>query len=214
MSGARSHRTPNRLFLAALLLSGCGTTRLPKDAKPSGPPAIGADGLIAIDVTGMDPQLAIIRRDAARLGWRITCEGRAGEERVLRLAIPPGADEAVRSYFDPQDHLGSSTRFYSGDDTPPESCDLEPPTTGSSRPSSVLALGPRAELTPLARIARACGFTSAGIRSRRQDDVPAGTPRLQDDWLTLDAGEDAIPRYGPTICFLQMQGRGRGGTRR
>jgi hypothetical protein len=169
--------------------------------------SINGKDVIAVDVTGMDPQLAIIRRDAARLGWRVTCEGSAGEERVLRLTFPNGSETAVRSYFDPQDLIGSSTRYYSRTDKPPERCDQEPGTTSSSRPSSVLALGPRELLTPLVDVARACGFALTAIRERRQEDLPQGWPGLQDDWLTLDAREDTTPRHGPTICFLQMMQR-------
>lgn len=207
MNAGGSYWKPNRLFFAALALSGCGMTGGAREQQLVTAATISGAGVIAVDVTGMEPQIAIIRRDAARLGWRVTCEGTAGEERVLRLTIPAGSEEAVRSYFDPHDHIGSSTRFYSREDMPPERCDQDPPTTSSSSPSFVLAFGPRELLTPLADVARACGFTLTAIRERRQQDVPQGTPGLQDDWLTLDAGEDTTPRYGPTICFVQMRSR-------
>ena len=207
MNAGGSHRKPDRLFFAALALSSCGIAGGGREQQPATAVTIGGVGVVAADVTGMEPQLAIIRRDAARLGWRITCEGSAGEERVLRLTIPAGSGAEVRSYFDPQDQIGSSTRFYTRENLPPEGCDQEPPTTSSSGPSPVLAIGPRALLAPLADVARACGFTLAVIRERRREDVPQGASGLQDDWLTLDAGEDISPRYGPEICFLQMQSR-------
>jgi hypothetical protein len=164
-------------LMVALALSGCEMTSGGREQ----PFAIATRGVIAVDVTGMEPQVAIVRRDATRLGWRITCEGSAGEERVLRLTFTTRYEEAVRSYFTSQNPIGSSARFYSSQNTPPAGCDQEPPTTSSSHPSSILALGPRELLAPLLDAARACGFTSSAIRQRRQEDVAQGTPRLQED---------------------------------
>ena len=160
---------------------------------------------VAVDVTGMAPQIEIIRRDVVERGWQITCEGRSGEEQVVRLAFPPGtSDEAIQSYFDPQAPLGSSSRFYGPDETPPERCDREPATTTSSDPRSVLAIGTRDSLEHLASIAHACGLERASIRQRGTEDVPPGITGVVGDW-TLDAGEDVTPRNGPMICLLQMQ---------
>jgi hypothetical protein len=102
----------NRLFFA-LALSGCEMSAGGAGQTLATAASINGKGVIAVDVTGMDPQLAIIRRDAARLDWRVICEGSAGEERVLRLTFPNRSEKAVRSYFDPQDLIGSSTRYYS-----------------------------------------------------------------------------------------------------
>ena len=163
---------------------------------------------VAADVAGMEPQIEIIRRDAAEHGWQITCEGRSGEERVVRLAFPPGAAEAtIRAYFYPQNHIGSTHRFYYKSYPPPERCDHEPPSTSASPPARVLALGPREQLTRLVTVAQRCGFTMAAVRKPRRDDVPGQAAPFPDDWLALDAGEDASPRYGPSICFLQMRDR-------
>src|ERR1700740_222504 len=97
---------------------------------------------IAVDIAGMQPQLAIVRRDGAARGWRVTCEGRSGEERVIRIVFPPGTPPAaIGAYFDLADHLGSSARFYHAGDTLPQSCDSEP-TVSSGSPARVLALGP------------------------------------------------------------------------
>lgn len=162
---------------------------------------------VAVDVTGMGPQIEIIRRDVAERGWQITCEGHSGEERVVRLTFPPGtSDEAIQSYFDPPDHIGSSSRFYRPNEVPPERCDREPPIITSSRPWSVLAIGPRDSLDRMANIARACGFERASVREGRGEDAPEGITDVVGDWA-LDAGEDITPRNGPMICLLQMQHR-------
>ena len=54
---------------------------------------------IGIETTGMQPQLQAIRKLAAARGWSVSCEGRAGEEGVLRLKAPLGTGE--RRVFDP-----------------------------------------------------------------------------------------------------------------
>jgi hypothetical protein len=143
-----------------------------------------ADLPTAVDVAGMEPQI------------------------VLRLTFPQGASEAtIRTYFDAEHHIGSTSRFYSQGDLPPAGCDREPPTVSASVPRRVLGFGPPEAVTRLASIARACGFTRAGVRARRRDDFPSGVARPHDTWLTLDAGEDFTSRYGPTICFIQMRSR-------
>ena len=163
---------------------------------------------VAVDIIGMEPQLTIVRRDAAERGWRISCEGRAGEENVIRLSFPSGTPAgAIRSYFDPDHHLGSSAHYYYLGDALPDRCDHEPTFTSSSAPLQALVVGPGNLLERLAVIARACGYSGAAIRARRSGDIPAGAADPPEDWVTLDAGEDAGVRYGPSICFVQMQYR-------
>ena len=160
---------------------------------------------VAVDVTGMAPQLEIIRRDADQRGWRISCEGRAGEEGVIRLAFPSGiAREEIDTYFDADHHLGSSQRYYYARDTLPEQCDQEPAVSSASEPAPVLALGPRESLSGLTEVARACGFAGATLREIRAQDILSGQPDPPENWLALDAGEDASARHGPAICFLQL----------
>jgi hypothetical protein len=163
---------------------------------------------ISVDVAGMEPQIEILRRDAAEHGWPITCEGRAGEERVLRLTFPRGASgAAIRTYFDAEHHIGSSTRFYHRRDLPPVRCDQEPPRISASAPIHILGFGPSEALARLASVARACGFTRAVVREPLRGDTPAGTARLHDGLRALDAGEDITRSYGQTICFIQMRTR-------
>ena len=170
--------------------------------------AIAAAPPVAADATGMEPQLTIIRRDAAERGWAIICEGRSGEEGVVRLAFPPDTTrEAIDAYFDPNRYVGSSAHFYSSEGDLPSGCDHEPPTISASQPVRTLAFGPRGHLDRLAELARACGFARAAVRERRNGDLPEGTTGMPEDWLTLDAGEDIGSRYGPSLCFLNIQGR-------
>lgn len=186
-----------------LALGGCASVSL---SAGSSPPA--DDQVLAVDVTGMEPQIAIIRRDAADRGWRITCQGRAGEEQVVRLTFPSSTHQQdLDSYFSPQDHIGSSFRFYSPSRLPPDRCDQEAPTTSTSGPPNrVMAAGPLDLMTQLAETARRCGYFNAAVREHRADDSSL-PPELPSEWRILDAGEDVGHRYGPAICFVQMRSR-------
>lgn len=163
---------------------------------------------LAVDVTGMPPQLAIIRHDAAQRGWRVTCEGHSGEEKVLRLEFTSSdTKESVSAYFIRPDHVGSSRRFYYKNSVPSMPCDIEPTTT-SGVPSRVLAIGDRNKLTPLLVLAKDCGYSKVVIRKSDKADIAdliSSTARK--DWFTLDAGENIAERYGPAICFVQLQTR-------
>lgn len=166
--------------------------------------------LAAVDVVGMPPQIDIIRRDAAERGWRITCEGRSGEETVVRLTFPPGGPaESASAYFEAPDRVGSSAHYYYRGQRLPEGCDYDPVESSSSPASQVLGLGPL-DITTSAATARSCGFTRAFTRRSRREDLPGGLGEVHDDWLTLDAGEDIASRNGPLICFVQVRGRSLG----
>ncbi|MEA3041030.1 MAG: hypothetical protein QOC65_519 [Sphingomonadales bacterium] len=168
--------------------------------------SIAAAPPVAVDVTGMEPQLEIVRREAAERGWRIGCEGRAGEERVIRIHFRAETSrDAVDSVFGGRRGLGSSHHFYAVGDVVPERCDRAPAPGQESEGDRVLAFGPREVMAVSADIARACGFTRALVRPGREDDPPAGAHSLYPDWFALDAGEEIGPRYGPFMCFIQMQ---------
>jgi hypothetical protein len=169
-------------------------------------PPIAPDPLVSVDVAGMEPQIAIIRHGAAERGWRISCEGRSGEERVIRLVFPSGTDAAT--VVAALEGLGSSTLYYSVERPAPESCDQpEPRGEPASPPVRVLGIGPRDVIEPLVSVARACGFVGAALRDRRPDDLTPAAFGAHRDWLVMDAGEDAAARYGPLICWIQMQYR-------
>jgi hypothetical protein len=158
---------------------------------------------IAVDVTGMSPQIAFVRQTAAARGWRITCEGRSGEEQVLRL--DPGGDssEAIDAALD--NRISGSRYYYPAGERPGPTCDMQPTITSGGR-RSALAIGTEAQLAPLLEIARACGFTHARTRQMRLGDLPAAIAQgVSADALVLSADEDISSRYGPGICFLQMQ---------
>jgi hypothetical protein len=158
---------------------------------------------VAVDVAGMGPQISVIRRDAALRNWRISCEGHSGEETVIRLIFPAGTSGAtVMAYFGPGS-LGSSKRFYSLTDPPPDGCDEEPSTT-SGAPLRQLGFGPPSLMATQASVARACGFAGVRLRARRRDDVIPAAFASHRDWLILDAGEDALARTGPLLCVVQM----------
>jgi hypothetical protein len=160
---------------------------------------------VAIEVTGMAPQIAVARRTAAGRAWPVTCEGRSGEEQVLRLALPEGTTrEAIVALL--EHRVSSIHYYYREDEQPGRTCDPEPVVSSSSgAPFSTLAVGPEDRLAPLAEVAWACGFSRARIRDWRARDLPAGASGLQPGWRTLDAGEDYSRRYGPTICYIQMR---------
>jgi hypothetical protein len=170
-------------------------------------PAADRSPPVAVDVAGMAPQLAVIRSDAAGRGWRITCEGNSGEERVIRIAFPAGTSrETVMAYFGPG-MIGSTMSYYSLARPAPESCDRQEPGQGSGDPVRLLGFGPRAVIEPLVGVARSCGYAGAGIRVRRRGDRIPAAIAMHRDWLVIDAGEDAGRRYGPMICWVQMEYR-------
>jgi len=172
--------------------------------------SIAAAPPVAVDVSGMEPQLAIVRREAAAQGWRISCEGRSGEQGVLRVHFPPeAADEATRLFTARRRGIGASHLFYQAGDVIPGDCD-QPPVTISAPASAsdrVLAFGPREVMEESAHIARDCGFAAVAVRPGREEDPPAGAHSLYPDWFALDAGEDIGARHGPFICFIQIQRR-------
>jgi hypothetical protein len=174
-------------------------------ALAAAPPVAGTP-LVAADVAGMEPQLSIIRRDAAERGWRISCEGRSGEERVIRIVFPtPTSQASIAPYFD---HLGSSMRYYSREQPAPEGCDQsEPQIATGSAPVRMLEIGPRSRIEPLVSVARACGYAGAALRERRPSDSIPAAVGAQSDWLVIDPGEDATARYGPLMCWIQMRYR-------
>lgn len=165
---------------------------------------IATANLMAVDISGMNPQIRIIRSLAQREGWPITCEGRRGEEKVIRISFPkeitPEAADALWGFR----HKGSSSVSYYRGQRIPTSCNLEPSVLSASATSSVLGIGPEDVLNKAAATARDCGFKHVTVRQRRPADDP-WIVNARADWnYVLDAGEDVISREGPSLCYIQM----------
>lgn len=164
---------------------------------------------VAIEVTGMDPQIARAEQTASAEGWTKTCTGTAGEETVLRFSLPAGWTEArlVQALGGERRYVSSYHIVWAGEEIP-ATCDQEPGTS-SGEHNSLLAFGPAASLSPLVKIAQSCGFRDAFIRDMKKEDILDETMTVPPDFKVLDADEDITPRPGPSICYLQMMSQRR-----
>ena len=160
----------------------------------------------AIEFAGMPPQLQIIRAAASRRRWKITCEGHQGEEGVIRIGLPANTTDAALDSFDAEVHeIASTSGTLNKTDAWKPTCDLQPPTLerdSKSPPMTVLAVASVNYLPRLLTVAKMCGFDRAYIRPWSKDDL-YGRP-VPAEWKVLDAGEDTVGRYGPTICYLNL----------
>jgi hypothetical protein len=165
-------------------------------------------GPLIVDIAGMPPQLEVIRNAAVRNGWKVTCEGRSGEEGVIRLSAPSGeSSDRLRAFVDDPNRVGSGDWVNGfGGDHLTASCDHEPPVVqGDGESISVLEAGLAAEVGPALEIATACGYANAVIRPWLDSDMPGATKPASQEWVSLDAGPNASSRYGPLVCFMQMR---------
>jgi hypothetical protein len=134
--------------------------RKPYATAPAGPLPV------AIDATGMDPQIRLMREQAATQSWPITCMGHAGEEGVIRIGIPPGtSNETVERFEAVIRPVASSTQpIYP--DNPEKGCDHKPIIMESAgSPESVLTFSAGGEDAQLLGVARDCGYARAHWRS-------------------------------------------------
>lgn len=167
----------------------------------------------AVEATGLQPQLRLIREQAAKLGWPITCVGHAGDEGVIRIGVPNGTSSNAVENFE-ADLIGIAS---SVTDVPPdadqEHCDRKPTRTESSGPPSrTLIFWPGAEFNTddkasrLLAVAHDCGFPNAHWRPIRPEDVEQFSGKIDPnkDSMVLDAGRDTRTLYGPIICFLNL----------
>ncbi|NYT40422.1 hypothetical protein HZY97_06620 [Sphingomonas sp. R-74633] len=161
---------------------------------------------IAVEVTGMAPQIALAEQTARKEGWARHCAGRAGEETVLRFTLPAGwSEDRVEAALGGRAPYVSGVSFYHAGEALRATCDREPIVMRAA-PTSVLLIGTMAALSPLVAVARSCGFLQAYVRDWKEGDIP-GVDKPRPDFKTLDAGENTVPHYGPVICFVQMRGR-------
>ena len=167
---------------------------------------IGASSM-AVEATGMEPQLRVVRQAAAERSWPITCVGHAGEEGVVRVGIPRGTPhEAVDGFIETLRPVASSVGNLGVDPTK-RSCDREPVHDGRSAPVRELIFTTGERDPRLLAVAQQCGYSRAYWRPTSPDDVLKLGGRLDAKKYptTLDAGEDAATRYGPMICFMNMR---------
>lgn len=205
----------NRHLLLAVCLLAAPLDAASRPARaPDAPP-------VAVEIVAMPAEMEMIRQDPIFWGWAIACQGKSGEEQVVRLAVPTGTDRAtlVRIFGD-LDHLyGSTRRYWFAGDHIPARCDvaqlklvLRPKRdTGLPRVDpALLTAGPPARIAPMAEIARKCGFAGATARPFREGDVAPHPADWQADWVTIDAGEKVASRAGPIGCFRRLSaGAGR-----
>ena len=159
-----------------------------------------------IDATGMDLQLRVIRNLAAQRGWSIVCEGRAGEEGVVRLKAPAGTGpDGIKAFSDEALKAASSAEPITAEEATSKTCNQEAMSDGDVARQRALAFGPAAQLDRLQAIARECGYQHAYVRPRNTADADVFFAwTLPPPTHTLDSGEDAPSRYGPRVCFMNM----------
>ncbi len=130
-----------------------------------------------IEVTGLPPQIAVIREIASDAGWNTVCENTSGEVTTLHFA--PG----LWARIDPNDEvagelvmIAGSTSQMSRGQAKRGGCNQ--PQTGTSYsvgdgPESKnvpIAYGLREELGPVVEIADACGVKQTRIRAFEPDE--------------------------------------------
>jgi hypothetical protein len=173
--------------------------------------ALTAAGPTALEATGMEPQLRIIREAAAARKWPVTCEGRAGEEGVIRIEIPPGVPSEQMDAFENSIKLVASSWGSLGVNAKKPTCDREPVRSeGADPPAHILIFGNGEEDPRLVTLARECGYATAYWRAVRAEDYAwfGGTLDKYHAKTALDAGE-SLNRYGPMTCFRLMSHRAR-----
>lgn len=178
--------------------------------------ALAADARMAVTAAGMEPQLRLIRLEAAKEGWPITCVGHSGEEGVLRIGVPPGTPRKnVDAFVASLMTVASSVSDRSTDATK-QTCDQEPLVQDRLPSTRALFLVTRDPDKMLQEVARECGYSHAFWRHTRAEDLARfkwriGTSKYS---FALDAGEDAAARNGPLTCFQQMSARVLSGSKR
>jgi hypothetical protein len=157
---------------------------------------------MAIEATGMEPQLRLIREQAAKRAWPITCMGHAAEEGVVRIGVPSGTSaEALDGFTEALKSVASSIGNL-GVNPSKQTCDREPVRTESPGEARALIFT-TGEDPQLLRVAQECGFANAFWRATRPEDVASSRGQIdaKKNPTTLDAGENASARYGPLTCF-------------
>ncbi len=162
-------------------------------------------------VTGMQPQVDLMREIAKDEGWSITCEGKSGEMTVLRLS--PGFFAGANSAEALDERLSliaSSTSGLTRAEAELSTCDVDPPQLSSPDGDYVnpaMAFGTLEMLDPYLEVARSCGFGDAAILPISEVDLARYQADFPDEWFALYAGSNSAKRYGPVTCYTLMSHR-------
>jgi hypothetical protein len=156
-------------------------------------------------VTGMPPQIEVIRQIASDRNWRIVCEGTAGE--MTALGVEPGllADEkwepAVKQQF--LDVASTVSPITNSD------CSTDSPTFSTDHPTAnpPLAFGDKQSLQPHLKLAMSCGFVEATISPIAEIDRANLFSEVPSDLMALYGGPGSANRYGPAVCIAKMTPR-------
>ena len=156
-------------------------------------------------VTGMSPQIEIIRDIASEEGWRIACEGTSGE--MIALWVEPGFFADEDSEIDVRGKLSDLASTTSATKT--AECSTKAPTGSIDHPTAnpPLVLGDEKMLQPYLDLAKSCGFGDAVIAPIAEIDEANVPPQIPRDWLALYAGDGSANRYGPGVCMVKMTQR-------
>jgi hypothetical protein len=161
---------------------------------------------MAVQATGMEPQLRIIREQAAKRNWPITCVGHSGEEGVVRIGVPAGTPSQAVDDFEETIKGVASSWGNLGVDATKATCDQEPVRVVGEGEMRTLIFTAGEPDPRLRAVAHDCGFPKAYWRATAPDDVArfGGRVDVKKFSNTLDAGENIVTHYGPMLCFLNM----------
>lgn len=164
----------------------------------------------ALEASGMEPQLRVVREEAAKRKWPILCEGLYGDQGTVKVAVPSDASEAERASF--WEVMASVASSYG--DSVELTCEKVTLPVDDSVDLRTLFLTTTDHSDRLLKVARECGFTKAFWRPARPEELApfeGHVPNLKKYSIALDAGENALARYGPLSCFevLGLEGNRR-----
>lgn len=182
-------------IVAVLGIAGVSYVQLSETREPS-------RGLL---VTGMSPQIGLIRGIAAEESWRIACEGTSGE--MTALWVEPGffADENSEvAVIEKISDVASTTSAMKT-----ENCNTDAPIGSVDHPTAnpPLVFGDAQMLQPYLDLARSCGFEEAVIAPIAEIDGANVPEEMPSDWLALYGGPGSANRYGPGVCMVKMTQR-------
>ena len=156
-------------------------------------------------VTGMSPQIDIIRNIASAGNWRIACEGTSGE--MTALWVEPGFFADQESEIAVSEEISDVASATSPMKT--ANCSAEAPTVSVDDPTAnpPLMFGDQQMLQPYWKLAKSCGFEEATISPIAEIDQASVPSEIPSNWMALYAGPGSANRYGPSICMVIMTPR-------